>query len=148
MIRHWMTLCEAYADTIPIGTRHWDIFRNPTRKEYIEALGDNDMVRAFLVGDDILVWNAYGATHRSIRDFMHLPGETIVPLIIFGRPGQPCVARVTDHSQNGMWAHNGAVVEVIQSHPFMHRMFPKVEVTFYDQDIVGDWREIDDWRVA
>lgn len=116
-------------------------FRNPTRKEYQEALAEHAMVRAFLVGDDIFVWNVFGAVHRSIRDFMKLH-ETIIPLVIFGKPGQRCVAEVTDHVQNTMWSHNAAVAAAIQNHPYMRRMFTKVTVQYYDEDIVGDWQKL------
>jgi hypothetical protein len=147
-IRQWMTLCEGYADTIEVGNRSWDIFRNPSRKEYIEALGSNGEVRAFLVGDDMIIWNAYGATHSTVRDRakqLRLPHDTIIPLLIYGRPGRECIAVVTDHVQNTMWSHNGAVVAAIENNPYMRRVFPKkIEVSFYDQDIVGDWRELDD----
>lgn len=120
-----------------------EVFQNPSPKEYKECLAGNDQVRAFLVGDDILVWDVFSALHQMVRDELHLPADSI-PLVIYGDLGEVCSAEVTDNSRNTVWWHNGEVHDVIQSHAYMSRHFLATRVGYYDEDIVGEWTGLDD----
>ena len=62
------------------------VFKNPTRKEYKEALGKNDQVRVFLVENDILVWNVFESLHQGVRKHFNLNDDAI-PLVIYGSFG-------------------------------------------------------------
>lgn len=118
-----------------------DVFRNPTRKEYREALAVNDSVRAFLVGDDILIWNTFSSLHQTVRDNMRL-AVSAIPLVMYGAPGSECGCQVTDNTRGGPWWHNGEVADAIESHPYLRRMFQDISVCYYDEAIVGDWRDL------
>lgn len=120
-----------------------EIFHNPSPKEYKECLAGNDQVRAFLVGDDVLVWNVFSALHQMVREELRLPADSI-PLVIYGDLGDVCGALITDNSRNTVWWHNGEVHDVIQSNAYLSRHFIATEIAYYDEDIVGAWTRLDD----
>jgi hypothetical protein len=106
-------------------------------------INSRHQVRAFIVANDLLVWNVFSALHQSVRDELKL-GPDVIPLNLFGVMGDEAVAVVTDNTRNTSWWHDGNVAAVIEDHPFMLRNFKSVEIDFYDSDVVGDWRSIND----
>ncbi len=120
-----------------------EVFKNPDRREYKAAKADNDDVRAFLVGDDIYVWNTFQAVHRAVRDELKLP-DTAVPLNLYGTPGSEGLANVSDATQGTPLWHNPEVYDMVQEHPYLLRAFTEIEITYYDEAIVGDWHRDDE----
>jgi hypothetical protein len=120
-----------------------DVFKNPSVKEYREALVKNDDVRAFIVGQEVLIWNTFSALHQMVRDEMHLSNDAI-SIVIYGVPRQSCAIVVTDNNRSGPWFHNAAVADVISNNPYLKRTFPEIDISYFDEDIVGDWVTMDD----
>lgn len=136
---------EALERSFPVSYRRGepcDVYSDPSRKEYLAALESNDEVRAFLHAGRLLVWNTYGALHQTVRDTLGL-GPDAIPLVIYGRPSSGAEVLVTDNTRNTPWHHNGGVVDAVMDDPHLHRLFgDDIAVSFYDEDIVGDWREL------
>ena len=118
------------------------IYRNPTRKEWKECQ-QHDEVRAFIVGNDILIWNPYVALHQMVRDELSL-GNDAISIMIEGNFGDGCYVSVTDNTRNTPWWHNPAVIDAIEDCGFMASKFPTIEIGFYDEAIVGSWDELDE----
>ena len=141
-MRKMIAIVETYAHGFKnFRGQQCDVFRNPSRREWREVVGKNSHVRAFLDGNDILIWNSFGALHQNVRDTMKLSND-VISLIIYGKPGTDAVIIVTDNTRNTVWWHNGDVADEIIAHPYIRRNFIDVELSFYDEDIVGDWREL------
>lgn len=120
-----------------------EIFKNPSRKEYAQCLDGNDDVRAFLVGDDILIWNTYSALHQMVREELKLPA-TAISIVLCGRPDSEAYVSVTDNTKGTVWWHNAAVARAIHKNPALNRMFSEIEISYYDEAIVGPWDELDE----
>lgn len=117
------------------------VFRNPSAKEWKECEQYGD-VRAFIVGDDLLIWSPFVAVHQMVREALNLP-DTAIPLVISGSLRDEIHASVTDNSRNSPWWHNPEVVSAIQECAFVKRNFEDVEVSFYDEAIEGSWLDLE-----
>lgn len=140
------SLNETFVDGFAgLGGKPCEIFKNPTPKELKGCMDPSShSVRAFLVGDDILIWNTFAALHGMVRTALSVPKEGI-PLVIYMEPrglGGECNVEVTDASTSTPWYHNPEIVEEIHTHPYM-RGFKDVEISFFDEAIFGDWRDLD-----
>lgn len=119
-----------------------DIFRNPTTKEWRECEQYNE-VRGMVVGDDLLIWNPYTAVHQMVRDELNLPREAI-PLTIMGILRGEAHVTVTDNSAQTPWHHNPEVARAIRSCGYVQNNFTDIEISYYDESIVGDWNAPED----
>jgi hypothetical protein len=118
-----------------------EVFRNPTRREFQACGGE---IRAFLVGDDVLMWNAYKALHQQVREGMNLPKDALSIEIWSEGYGGDLLANVTDNSERTVWHHNPETANYIRNHPALNRMFADISVDYYDGAIVGDWEELEE----
>ncbi len=140
-MRQWIDLVEKY-ETGFSGIRGAEvaIYRNPSPKEWksCEQYGE---VRAFIMGDDLLIWDVFAAVHQMVREHLHLP-NTAIPVILAGTFRGEAHANITDNSRLGPWWHNGEVVNAIQECAYLKKNFSGVEVSFYDEAIEGPWDEL------
>ena len=122
-------------------TKTCEVFRNPTRKEFSECGGE---IRAFLVGDDVLMWNAFGALHGEVREHMKLDADAISLEIYSEGYGSECIAMVTDITRRTKWYHNPEIVDEIKSNSGLNRMFDHVSIEYFDEAIYGAWDDLAD----
>lgn len=118
-----------------------EIFRNPTRKEFGELGGE---IRAFLVGDDVLMWNAFGALHGEVREQLKLDRDAISLEIWSEGYGNECLVQVTDNTQRTKWFHNPEIVDEIKGNAGLNRMFDGISIEYFDAAIYGDWDDLAD----
>jgi hypothetical protein len=140
-VRQFINIVESFTHGFQTTWRRGnscEVFKNPSLKEYRQCLASNDDVRAFLVGDDILIWNTFEAVHQMVREEMKLD-QNAIPINLYGHPGGECIAVITDNSRNSPWWHSGEVIEVIETNNYLKRNFTNIEIGFYDEDIVGPW---------
>ena len=120
-----------------------DVMRNPSLSE----LGDLNirkygMVRAFMVGKDVLAWNQGDAIHAEAAEgILGAEAKKAIPFV-FSVEGREAFVMVTDFSQRTIWHENRNTANVIRENPYMKRMFDQLEIGYYNEDIVGDWEEI------
>jgi hypothetical protein len=130
---------EAFAGAFQTRGETCEVFRNPNSREFRECGGE---IRAFLVGSDILMWNAYGALHQEVRERMKLPRDIISLEIYSEGYGGDVFVNVTDNTERTSWYHNPEIVDEIKSHPGLNRMFKDIDIGYFDEAIVGPWDEI------
>jgi hypothetical protein len=118
------------------------VYKNPSPAE-MRVLTKTDAPRAFLIGDSILVWDTSTALHQTVRDHLRLD-KTAVPLMLYGQPRRGIDAMVTDNTDNTPLWHNPMVAEIVRDHPYLRSVFGEVTVSYYDENIVGDWEELDE----
>lgn len=136
-------LSEQFLDTFMIRGKQCTVFKNPSSKEYKEAQNGDDSVRAFLVGEDILIWNTYEALHQEVREHCKLD-KNAISLVLYGNFRSEVVCEVTDNMRSSVWMHNPEIVDEICQHPMLRRMFRgQPEISYFDEAIVGNWRDID-----
>jgi hypothetical protein len=116
-----------------------EVFKNPDRSEVRKLKADMDEVRAYLVGDDIFMWNTYQSLHRTVHDELKLPADAL-PIIIYGDVDDEASVVVTDASRSTVWHHNAETRGAIMAHPYFARC-EDVEVSYYDEAIVGQWHD-------
>ena len=116
-----------------------EVFKNPTRKELLQCK-EYDSVRAFVVDDDLYVWNPFRALHQEIRDQLNLPPDAISIEITF--VGRSAAVMVTDNTKNTIWHHNPKVVPELSNNSRLRQLFNNIHIDFYDSAIVGNWRDI------
>jgi hypothetical protein len=120
-----------------------DIFRNPSSKEWREIGGNDNGVRGYLVGDDLLVWDTGKTLHFEVREQLKL-NDKAIPVYIYGMLRQRVEVVVSDASKNTPWFHNPEVSEAIRENAFMQTNFKGISVGYFDEDIVGDWENLHD----
>jgi hypothetical protein len=141
-MRNWINLIESYETTIKgIGDSQVEVFRNPSRKEWQEC-SQHDMVRAFIVGNDLLIWSVFGAVHQMVRDSLSLP-NTAIPVTIEGEYRGAVYISVTDNAKSPI-LHNPNIRDLLLDNSFLHH-FSDIDIGFFDQAIVGDWED-GDWE--
>lgn len=118
------------------------IYRNPTTKEWKDC-DEYGEVRAFIVGDDVLVWNPFTAVHQMVRDHLSL-GNDAISVSIGGMFRNEAYINVTDNTRNTPWHHNPEVIAAIRQCAFIRTHFTSVEIGFYDEAIVGPWDDLVD----
>jgi hypothetical protein len=120
-----------------------EVYKNPTLRELKTTYGKDmsEAPRAFLVGDDILVWQATTALHQEIRTHFNLLKDAI-PLLLYGTPKQELDAQITDNSENTPIWHSPEIHWDVMLHPYLEKMFKDIDVSYYDEDIYGDWTDL------
>jgi len=117
-----------------------EIFKNPNSKEMKESMGRADYVRAFLVDNDVLVWNVFGALHFEIEERFNL-GNNAIPIILYPNDN---IIEVSDHSKRTIWNHNPKVKNAILNNGWVKSNMSNVQVHYYDEDIEGDWEKFNE----
>lgn len=137
-MRKWINLCETFETGFSgIHGAEVVIYKNPSRKEWKECEQYHN-VRAFVVGNDLYIWNPFAAVHQMVREHLGLDGEAISVTIsaIFG---QECFVTITDNVRKTKWWHNPEVVDAIHNCHYLNRVFADIEINYYDEDIGGRW---------
>ncbi|MFA5488318.1 MAG: hypothetical protein WC284_03780 [Candidimonas sp.] len=125
----------------PFRKKYVEIYKNPTTKELnIIKTNDGD-VRAFLIGNDIIVWHTYDALHQTVREELKIPNDAI-PLNLW-IDGRDALAVVTDNAKDPIH-HSPNLLEKITNHPYFTTRRIKVDVSYYDEAIFGPWHEMAD----
>lgn len=134
-------LNERYENTI-VGIRgkQTEVFRNPSRKEWRQISGEYQLIRGFIVGDDLLVWAAFDAVHQNIREGLKLP-NTAIPVTIEGEYRGSIYINVTDNARPPV-LHNPEIRSMILDCDFLNA-FSDIEIGFFDEAIYGDWEDLD-----
>lgn len=131
------------------GHKNWkgnpvELFKNPDKREYLQVLGDNDQVRALILGDDLIIWNVFSDLHVRVMEQIKAP-NTVIPVVIYGRPGDPVASvQVTDASKSTVWHHNGNVDNEIFTCAALQQIFVDFDISYYDEDIVGSWSSLNE----
>ena len=142
----WKELCEddlteAYAGGFAGRNGPVDIHKNPSRAE-LKTLTQSESVRMFLIGDDALVWKTDDALHAEvifwIGEELHLNLQDIIPIVLY-YSGKIADCMVTDFSKRTQWYHNQTTASVIRRNRYLRAMFKEISVSYFDDDIVGDW---------
>ncbi len=71
-----------------IKTKFTNVFKNPTREEFLILLGKYKELRGLLKEDNIYIWNAYDANHDTIKREANLPNP---------------VGQITFFSKDAVW---------------------------------------------
>lgn len=140
-MRKLIDLVEGYEGAFNTRGKTCEIFRNPTRKEFKELGGE---IRAFLDGDDVLMWNAYGALHQEVRENLKLDKDAISLEIWSEGYGNGCLVMVTDNTRQTKWMHNPDIVSEITSNRGLRAMFDHISIEYFDQAIYGEWDDLAD----
>jgi hypothetical protein len=136
-------LTEAFHTGITVKKEIVEIFKNPTRKEF-NACVQYGEIRAFVIGDDLLVWKPMLALHAQVREALKLNRDTAVPIVLSGTFKNDAYATVSDASENTAFWHSPEASWRIQSCGFLRDNFFGIEVSYYDEAIYGDWTELED----
>lgn len=115
-----------------------EVFKNPNSKEMKEVMGKGDYVRALLIGNDILVWNVFGALHMDIMKQFNL-GKDAIPIILYPNAD---IIDVSDFSKYTNWDHNPNTKSAILNNNWVKSNMSNVQVHYYDEDIEGDWEDL------
>ena len=115
-----------------------EVFKNPSRKEFNQIKGDNDEVRAFLTEDDIYIWNTFSALHQTVREELKLD-KYAIPVVLYGNIGEDAAVMITDNVRHTPLYHSSFLAEPIEQNRYMIKNFTSVEISYYDEDIVGNW---------
>jgi hypothetical protein len=113
-----------------------EVHKNPTRKE-IHGSTQYDDVGGFLHHNDLYTFNRMHSLHHEVRDHIgadhhHLP-------VVISHRGKEAHVQVTDNSRHSKWHHNPDTEHYIRNHPQIKKHFKDVSVSYYDEDIHGNW---------
>jgi hypothetical protein len=142
-LQHYL-LNEEFIEGFKVRKGYVEVFKNPSKKEYNELLGRNDDgVRAFLVKNDIYVWHIYGALHAEVDRKMKF-GRNALPIVVYGDDlNKPDFVMVTDYTKNTSWYHNPDTANYIRNSSYLsNKKIRNIEISYFDEDIVGNWEEI------
>jgi hypothetical protein len=118
------------------------IYKNPTSKELNNRYNE---VRMYIIGEDVYSWQSTELLHGEVARMLNFDNKRI-PLIAGLYHNKILNAFVTDDSKHTIWHENGKVVNAILSNKnFMTITTPDFNskhIEFYNQDIVGDWKEL------
>ena len=119
-----------------------EVYAHPTQRQMLFCLKGGDC-RGYLDGDRLIVWPPFDALHVTVSESLKL-GPEAIPVYLYGHQGKVISVVVSDASKNSNWHHNPKVVDAILSHSELSRFFAdeNVDVSFWDEDIVGDWRKL------
>jgi hypothetical protein len=111
------------------------IYIDPNKKE-LDKLDFMDGVRALLDVKNCYAWaNAF---HATIMRQLSL--SNAIPVLLFYDNQTEIYVMVTDASRSTLWHENPKVAVAIRNHPYI-RKWKKIEIGYYNEDIVGDWEK-------
>lgn len=122
-----------------------EVMINPTLKELRETSsksGSSYETGVFLHGPNMYTFDRYGVLHGEVAP--HIPGfdNTFLPIYMYWNRTH-AVLDITDSSRRSVWHHSPKAYDYVMSHPWLNKLFKEIEVSYYDEDIYGDWRDID-----
>lgn len=120
-----------------------EIFKNPTKKE-LNSINSENLIRGLLTDDSLFVWNAYDSIHYEVSQHLNLNYDNSVGIYLYYSPSEhPDIAvTVTDYNRSGKWFHNPDLYEWIVNHPAWWMDPSYIDVSYYDESIVGKWEDI------
>lgn len=127
-----------------------EVFINPDTIELKKVFDENEGVRGFLIGDNIVIWDLHSALHLEVFDFLthdadkekkeiYMPSiEDIVPIGLFKNRVQ-VTEYLEDLRSNFRYGDN--LYEFIKNHPQLNKIFNNKEFRIYReyQDDDGHW---------
>ncbi len=112
-----------------------EIFKNPTAKEYRTFEG---MARGFIIDDrTVILWKVYDSLHQTVRDELKL-SKDVIPIVIYGDLKSDVNIEVTDNIRNSELLHT-PLSEVIRTNAYIQAAFRDINVSYFDEAIVGSW---------
>ena len=117
-----------------------EVFKNPDRRE-LRELSQEKSIRAILTQSDCFAWDAFGGLHFTIRNYFKGMFLDSMSVILYPE-GNGVHVFVTDNNKNTQWHHNSQAAELVRSHPYLNKMWSDIEISYWDEDIVGDWEQI------
>lgn len=130
------------------------IHKNPSRKTLnMEASYHTDGTAhgpkesgIFLHNNDMYAFDRGGTLHGEIARHMGIDpdgkhaaeGREHLPIYL-SHHGDEAHAHVTDASRRTKWHHNPETADYIRNHPQLKKHFKHISVSYYDEDIHGDW---------
>lgn len=118
-----------------------DVYKNISRKELIKFGKDVDNISSYLLSNgDIYSWK-HDFHINIMRNMKPKIPQDAIPVIIYFYRNEAEVT-VTDSSKGTKWHHNPNAAKAIKSHRHMNKLFKKINVSYYDDAIVGDWEEL------
>jgi hypothetical protein len=139
MSRLYNYINEEYAKSLKVRGNYIEVFKNPSRKEFNEIIGKDDVLRAFLVDDDIYIWSVFGGLHYDIDKKMNF-GKKALPIYCNDIFSRSIGVMITDYSKNTKWYHNPDVVNYIREESYFSGK--RVNISYFDKNIVGDWEDL------
>lgn len=136
-------IAEGFVTTLTpdYGARKpFDVFKNPSRKEWREIAGQHDEVRAYIVGDDVFAWPVFGDLHANVARALGITNG--ISVLIMGDYRGEASIQVTDATRHTSWLHNPGTADAIRDCAFLDRTFEFIEIGFFDETVVGDWSEL------
>ena len=139
------TIGESFLDSFESNIRgktdYVEVFINPTDREIKECTA-HDQYGLILSGRNAYVWNRMGAYHSQVRKFLgNKVGTDYVSILTYVVRGREVEVMVSDDTKHSSWHHNPKIGEFITTHPFFKNK-QIVNVIYYDENIVGDWKEL------
>ena len=134
-LTQWGSQTKGYVET----------YENPSSRELmmLARTSPHDDIRAFIIGDTVLAWASMGALHIQIAEQFNLP-NTVIPIIFMvDRSDMSAVIIVTDYVRKTNWYHNPETANAIKSNGYISSSFKDIEISYFDEDIVGDWEDPD-----
>jgi hypothetical protein len=136
-------VAEAYAGGFKGRNGTVDVLKNPSRPE-LRSLTEHESVRMFLLGDDVLAWKTDDALHNEVMiwagEELHLSNE-VIPIVLY-YSGNAADCMVTDFAKRTQWYHNKSTAAVIRNNRYLRAIFSDISVSYFDEDIVGDWTKM------
>jgi putative N-acetylmannosamine-6-phosphate epimerase len=119
-----------------------DVFINPTRKELKEILHRRDDFAAIIPNDKDFIAFKGDTLHQSVREQLKLKKDIITVRCYMWNTDIDI--QVTDNTKNTKWHHNPDIKDAIEDNKYINKTFTNVEISYYDEAIVGDWSELDE----
>ena len=155
-------LCDACAqqqlklaskDTITV--KNWrtnperiEVYLNPSRSEFKgTCMKDSHVARAWVFPkqNQVVAWAGYTAIHDDIaKDYLPLLGLSYRDGITIEAHSDSDIL-ITDYCRNSSWFHDPKAAEALETCPALLQAMGGyiTYVTYFDEDRVGDWAELE-----
>ena len=126
------------------GGKTCEIFKNPSRQEFKQLDPNGNGIRAFIVNQkDVIMWETTSMVHQLVREELKL-GPDVIPVVIYGQFRAGADIMITDNTTHTPLWHNPDIWMSVVRNDYLSKTFRTIEVDYYDSNIVGDWRNLDD----
>lgn len=119
-----------------------EVFINPSRKELKEIMNNSDGFAAIIPDDRDFIAFSGSTLHQSVREQLKLPKNIITVRCYMWN--KDIDITVTDNTKSTVWYHNPMTKEMIMGNRYINKTFSNIEISYYDEGIVGDWSELDE----
>ncbi|MFA5071256.1 MAG: hypothetical protein WC511_02685 [Candidatus Pacearchaeota archaeon] len=126
--------------------KNTEILKNPDKRELLQIPGaekfsDKSFAGFLLSSGDILVWDRYAALHQGVRDALKLP-NTVISFSFYMNDNS---LMVTDNIKYSIWDNmRSRVADQLEECEALQALGVTEKITYYDEDIVGDWKDLED----